>query len=656
MVFSTTRVKTIAVALFLILTIAVTTVALPDANAHTPPWKITTYAYITASPNPIGVNQVALVVFWIDKIFGPDIALTNNWRFHNYILTITAPDGTNSTRTFDVVKDTTSVQTISYIPEQVGTYTFNFNFLGQDYAQYANAYNPASILVNDTFLPSSASTTLTVQQEPVPSPISSYPLPNEYWTRPIYGENTDWWTISSNWLGTGAPVLSSVGSGDITGFPQQSAINRYPGDAIGPQTAHIMWAMPIESGGVVGGNTFPIPGNTYFEGSAYNQRFTNPIIINGILYYTNPVTFTGTTAGQTIAVDIRTGKVFWVRNDVPALSFGYIYDVEDPNQHGVYPPILFTSNFARAFDAYTGNIMFNVSGVPSGMEAMGPQGEHLRYTLTNLGNSSNPDYRLAQWNSTNLWTWSGLSPALTNASNGASWSMIGSTVAATTNVIGTYNPGTFIVDGSVFNSSDPQNRYDYNVSIPWRNTMPSAPTVLAVFYNNMMLLRNGTYPIQSLTSLTGIVSSATPYTYFAVNLNASRGQIGSLLWTQTFNAPPGNVTVTFAGADPTVGVFTEGIKETAQWVGYSLTTGQRLWGPVGNQSAWDYFGNPAFNYAASQVAYGKLYSSAYGGILYCYDLTNGKLLWTYGNGGAGNTTRTGTGVPAYGGYPTFINA
>jgi hypothetical protein len=221
-------------------------------------------------------------------------------------------------------------------------------------------------------------------------------------------------------------------------------------------------------------------------------------------------------------------------------------------------------------------MMFNVSGVPSGMEAMGPQGEHLRYVLTNLGNSSNPDYRLAEWNSTKIWTWSGLSPALTNASNGASWSMIGSTVAATTNVIGTYNPGTFIVDGSVFNSSDPQNRYDYNVSIPWRNTMPSAPTVLAVFYNNMMLLRNGTYPIQSLTSLTGIVSSATPYTYFAVNLNASRGQIGSLLWTQTFNAPPGNVTVTFAGADPTVGVFTEGIKETAQWVGYSLTTGQTM--------------------------------------------------------------------------------
>src|SRR5665647_574804 len=95
---------------------------------------------------------------------------------------------------------------------------------------------------------------------------------------------------------------------------------------------------------------------THFEGSAYNQRFPNPIIINGILYYTNPVSFTGTTAGQTIAVDIRTGKVIWARNDVPALSFGYIYDVEDPNQHGVYPPILFTSNFARAFDAYTGNM------------------------------------------------------------------------------------------------------------------------------------------------------------------------------------------------------------------------------------------------------------------------------------------------------------
>ena len=93
-----------------------------------------------------------------------------------------------------------------------------------------------------------------------------------------------------------------------------------------------------------------------------------------------------------------------------------------------------------------------------------------------------------------------------------------------------------------------------------------------------------------------------------------------------------------------------------QWVGYSLTTGDKLWGPVGNQNSWDFFGNPSTNYAPAQVAYGKLYSIAYGGILYCYDLTSGNLLWTYGNGGyPGNDTTSGFSTP-YGHYPANINA
>ena len=51
----------------------------------------------------------------------------------------------------------------------------------------------------------------------------------------------------------------------------------------------------------------------------------------------------------------------------------------------------------------------------------------------------------------------------------------------------------------------------------------------------------------------------------------------------------------------------------------------------------------------------NLYSSGFGGICYCYDITTGNLLWTYGNGGAGNSTRAGF-QNAYGEYPTFINA
>ena len=55
-----------------------------------------------------------------------------------------------------------------------------------------------------------------------------------------------------------------------------------------------------------------------------------------------------------------------------------------------------------------------------------------------------------------------------------------------------------------------------------------------------------------------------------------------------------------------------------------------------------------------RIAYGKLYVSGYAGILYCYDVKTGDLLWTYGNGGEGNSTSSGFVTP-YGRYPIFIS-
>ena len=50
-----------------------------------------------------------------------------------------------------------------------------------------------------------------------------------------------------------------------------------------------------------------------------------------------------------------------------------------------------------------------------------------------------------------------------------------------------------------------------------------------------------------------------------------------------------------------------------------------------------------------------MYSSAYGGIVYCYDTKTGDILWTYGNGGEGNSTNSGLETP-FSHYPTFVNA
>ncbi|MBM4400948.1 MAG: hypothetical protein FJ045_03250, partial [Crenarchaeota archaeon] len=53
-----------AVALFLVFAMAVSLVALPATNAQTYPKK-KTYAYIIATPNPVGVGQPAMLIFGI---------------------------------------------------------------------------------------------------------------------------------------------------------------------------------------------------------------------------------------------------------------------------------------------------------------------------------------------------------------------------------------------------------------------------------------------------------------------------------------------------------------------------------------------------------------------------------------------------------------
>ena len=99
----------IAIAVLLTLSLAASTMLIPNASAHTPAWKIPTYAYINAAPNPIGVGQTLLVYMWLDAVFGAAggtfatvgtngytasaALLSNDYRFHNYELTITSPSG-----------------------------------------------------------------------------------------------------------------------------------------------------------------------------------------------------------------------------------------------------------------------------------------------------------------------------------------------------------------------------------------------------------------------------------------------------------------------------------------------------------------------------------------------------------------------------------
>ncbi len=620
-----TKTKISIITLILTITISSLLTALPIATAHTPAWDVPTHAFISVKPDPVGVNQLLNILVWLAEVM-PGAAIGNDIRFHDYTLTITKPTGNTEEIVVDVCTDPTSSQWIGYYPDEVGTYTFRFDYPGQTYTWSGDFDEGYS---GDYYLPSSAETTIAVQEEPIAT-IPSYGLPQEYWTRPIYGENTDWWYIASNWFGDGSPQIRASFAGYQVYVP----------DAVGSLTSHVMWTSRLQSGGVVGGEMFPVAGDTYFEGTAYLPRFENPIIMDGMLFYKEPYAFAstgfrGSDDGAFVCVDLRTGEELW-RIDMPSPTFGLIFNVQNYNQHGVHQPLLVAPVGTTwvVFDAFTGYWLFNATNVPSGSDAMGPNGEFLKYVFINQGTEEDPVYSLGQWNSSKLW-W------------GAS--------SVNTDIAGQ------VRDASI--TSGPDVRYDWIVPLPWLDQAVSLPdwsaagvrslTPVVSFDGDLMLCYNGTLPA---TRTRFGPASWEPYTYFAINLDESRGDIGEVLWWKTYDAPPGNLTVGIGGFDQENHIWLEEYKETNQWVAYSMDNGERIWGPTDRQEDWDYYGTAGMEDRIALIANDKVYSMMFSGVLYCYDELTGDLLWTYGNSNEdGNSTRAGY-ENAYGVYPTLIMA
>ena len=260
-----------------------------------------------------------------------------------------------------------------------------------------------------------------------------------------------------------------------------------PSTNVGSLTSHIMWTKPEASGGVVGQTATTIPANTYAEGSAYDQKYQNPIIVDGMLIYTQDISQTEPQAGPTVCINLQTGQQIW-NSSIPALSFAYVYDAEDPNQHGVWPPMLVASVSAgpptfgtnwKFYDAFTGDYLFTLSNIPgqgffgpasNTATMMGPNGEYLIAFLTNYGtpavqigickNGIHPGFGTTQYSGPS--TTPNIPPPITNG-------------------------------------ADPS-LYDFNISLPWLNTatLNGAPigsiTVSAGIQGDTLLAYAGNLP------------------------------------------------------------------------------------------------------------------------------------------------------------------
>jgi outer membrane protein assembly factor BamB len=627
------KTATFAIVILLTLSMLSSTMLLQNVSAHAPAWTIPTWAYISVMPNPVGVGQTTFLGFWIDKV-PPTAYQEYGDRWHNFMVTVTKPDGTTETLGPFTSDDAGGAHT-TYAPTQLGNYTFVFNFPGET----LKGDNPSPIAgtaypayVGDYFSPStSPKATLTVQQEPVVATPTA-PLPTGYWQRPIPSMNLDWYKIAGNWLGYAAGSGGGAAGGAYYNKTDSTAnFNPY---TTAPNTGHIVWTKPYSFGGIMGGDY----GGTQY-GSAYNsdnqyQPKWGGIIINGVVYYSLIPGSTTNPAGW-VAVDLRTGQTLWTKNTTSVLRTGQILNIINPNQYGGFPYLwalppspyagttsggLQLNNTWEMYDAMTGNYILSIVNAPTAPAVIRP----------------------------GLTVQIALLPTMVSDDNG---NLIGYYVNGTTRTLNMWNSTLAIIKynyqtGRSVNTwtwNPPQvANIDWSLGIQW--TKPLATTVTAP--NGTSVNISPTLNVGKIASnVLVLTSSPEAFSQFMGEYTVQAGYSavdGSLLWGPIWRTitPYTRMNALAAAAD---GIFYEFTMETMSWRAFSLNTGQLVWGPISLGNSQDVYGYYTQQYI---VAYGALYMTDLGGYVYALNATTGARLWTFFTGDAGLDT-------PYGVYPLY---
>lgn len=224
------KTKSTFIALILMLTISITliSITLPSSNAHTPPYTVPTDAYVTVSPGTIGLGQYCTIVVWLAQ-FSPTSSGLSGQRWDGFLITITQPDGTNTTIGPWTCRSAAASDYQVFTPTELGNYTIVFSWPGENVTTGNQPLpNTADLAdVGDIFLGSTSKTcTLTVASTQVPS-WPEPPLPTDYWTTPINDQNRGWSILASNWLN--GPWLT----------------NNFQTEGTAPTTAHVLWTEPF---------------------------------------------------------------------------------------------------------------------------------------------------------------------------------------------------------------------------------------------------------------------------------------------------------------------------------------------------------------------------------------------------------------------------
>jgi outer membrane protein assembly factor BamB len=620
--------KAIPVSTVLLFAISMTAsmILLQSADAHYPAWNIPTFSFCSVSPDPIGVGQTARVNFWLGQ---PPPTANGQYgdRWQNLTVKVTHPDGTIETLGPFISDDTGGTYT-TYTPTTIGNYTFQMFFggevlAGNNLAPGTPTSGPgANVNIGDYFQPSSSNVfTLVVQSEPVGYPPEA-PLPSNYWERPIYGENNNWYTIAGNWLGYGQTsfALSGMYSVDVNYNPYTTA----------PNTAHIIWTKPEAFGGIIGGSYGGSETGNFFSTSQYEPKFA-PIIMNGILYYTQYPGSASYPAGW-VAVDLHTGETIWTKNTTELLRCGQIINMITPNQYGglaylwsqpLGSTVVFESfgasvgNSLEMWDAMTGNYILTITDVPVAVN--GP-GTGLTLSSDTSGNligyfvdSSNPFApKLSMWNSTRC-----INLAVPN------------------------NYGGPNVPDNWYWRPPLNAKINFSLGIQWK-----APLATNISGTPIIDFANGLYGL-GITYVSSGVVYMQEYTmggglFYQPGWQIEAGysaDTGKELWVTNRTQIP--FTLISAGAGTYFagdGYYVEFTQNALSISCFSLTTGQKVWGPTTLPDArpFDSLGGN------SVIANGTIYLWGYGGDVYAYNLADGTLKWHYQTPSGGYESPYGT--------------
>jgi hypothetical protein len=613
----------IAILFLLVIAIGTSIPLMQPAMGHNPPQQYPTYSFIAAAPNPVGIDQTVTVNFWVN-LPPPTASVQYGDRWGNMTVTITKPDGTTETLG-PFTSDATGGTYIIYQPTAIGEYSFQMHFAGQTLA--GNNLSPtASALtksfIGDYYKPSDSNIVkLLVQQEPVGNlPLS--PLPSSYWTRPIESVNGQWYTLSGNWLGLGATTFGPSGLYNASG--------NYNPYTLAPNSPHIMWTKPGAVGGLVGGEYGGSETSNYYSMSQYEPKY-NPVIINGVLYYNE---FPGASTNPTglVAVDLRTGKTLWTKNEPlqnPSASFtfngaqsyagissstpaegactilkcGQILNYVSPNQFGSFAYLWTIGTPAKVaaatniqagsttwnmFDTMSGNYILSIVNGTAMSLTQDDSGDLIGYFVNTTSNTLNKwnstraveQFSLITKQNTNIWEWRPPQGAIIPFSYGITWS-----VPLPTNISG--------------------------------QPFPSALSI-AQGIGGPIQINSGVIMLYAL--------SPTGQSYYQSGYQIEAGfstESGQQLWIANRTMTP--FTRNFNNFSPIAGdgAYIEVTLGTATVNGYSLTTGQELWETVLPDSS-PFDSNGGYQ---GIIADGVLYEWGFGGTIWAINVKTGEIQW-----------------------------